>query len=331
MDLDLDMKTINYSKQEVIVEKVTFPEGMNFRDPRAMCVKNNGEVLLLDLHRSPPVNLAALSNMELKPEVLDGDHGSLINYPIGVWANEDDTITISNTYSNQVVTLANGTHTVLLDKETVQGPRGIYKDKQGNLFICDARNNRIMKYSHDGQVSQVNKGTQPTPFNLPTGICVLDSGEVIVADCENNCIQKIDLQGNTTVIAGVPNVIGGYSDYAPVELSWPYNVKPLGPHLVFVEARNNAVRVILKNGRVVSLNTRFGSSVKYLRGLAVDKNENIYVSGVSNTLFRIRPKPNVELALLIFTIYNNDNFFAILPRELILIIIDFAALNWHLS
>lgn len=45
-------------------------------------------------------------------------------------------------------------------EDTLNGPRGIFKDKQGNLFICDGYNNRIMKYSHDGQVSQVNKGTQ---------------------------------------------------------------------------------------------------------------------------------------------------------------------------
>jgi len=322
--------SIKYSQQEIIVEKITFPEGINFRDPRGLCVKANGEVLLLDLHRSPPINLAALSNMELKKEVLPGDYKDLINYPIGIWANEDDSITIANTYSNQVITLANGTHTVLLGDDTVQGPRGLYKDKQGNLFICDARNNRIIKYSQDGQVSKVNKGTQPTPFNLPTGLCVLDSGEVIVADCENNCIQKIDLQGNTTVIAGNPPQ-SGYLDGNASLLHWPYNVKPLGPHLVFVEAMNNAVRVILKDGKVVSLNTEFEPTVKYLRGLAVDKSENIYVSGVGNTLFRIRPKPRVELALLIFTLYNNDTIFAILPRELILIIIDYAALNWHLS
>lgn len=71
--------------------------------------------------------------------------------------------------------------------------------------------------------------------------------------------------GNTTVIAGVPCAPreGGYSDIDPVKMSWPYNVKQLGPHLVFVDAINSAVRVILKDGRVVSLRTNFESTVRY--------------------------------------------------------------------
>jgi hypothetical protein len=320
---------IVYSKQEVIVEKIEFPEEIKLGDARGICLKKNGDVVLLDL-RSPKY-LVILSHMQLKKEAIVGTHHAATFYPIGIWADEDDSIIIANTYANEVIILGKETDTVLLGDDTVQGPRGIFKDKQGNLFVCDAKNNRILKYSHDGQISHVNKGTQPSPFNLPTGLCVLDSGEVIVADCENNCIQKVDLEGNTTVLAGVPSKDGGYSDVAPVTMNWPYNVKELGSHLVFVEAMNNSVRVILKDGRVFSLRTNFDSAVMYLRGLAVDKNQNIYVTAVGNNLYRIRPKPNIDLALQIFTLWINDNLFSWLPKELIYVIVDFAALNWHLS
>jgi len=323
---------IVFSKQDVLVEKIEFPEDIKLGDARGICVKKNGDVVLLDL-RSPKY-LVILSKMQLKKEEIVGTHhgNNAFFFPIGIWAEDDDSIIIANTYGDQVVVLGNETDTVLLNEDTVQGPRGIFKDKQGNLFVCDAKNNRILKYSHDGQISQANKGTQATPFNLPTGLFVLDSGEVIVADCENNCIQKIDLEGTTTVLAGVPDSkVGGYSDVAPVTMNWPYNVKQLGSHLVFVEAINNAVRVILKDGRVFSLRTNFDSTIKYMRGLAVDNNQNIYVTATGNTLFRIRPKPDTDLALQIFTLYINDNLFATLPKELIYIIVDFAALNWHLS
>jgi len=324
---------ITYCKQEIIVEKVIFPEGaVPIRDPRGMFAKSNGEIVIADagvIYKGDKDKLHIIRNMEIQKESIHAN--SKIARPIGLWVSENGEILLANTYNNQVVILGEEKDTIILGPDTLKGPRGITKDKHGNLFICDSENNRILKYSVNGQVSTVNCGDQPTPFNLPTGLCVLDTGEVIVADCENNCIQKIDQKGNVKVIAGKPKK-AGYRDIEPTKCYWPYNIRPLGEYLVFVEAQNNSVRIILKSGRIVSLDIRSAiQSVKYIRGLAITNDYHIYISGIDNNIFRIRPKPNYATALMIFTIYMNENIFQTLPKELILEIIKMSSTNWDFN
>jgi hypothetical protein len=319
---------IVYSNQEVIVEKVLIPENSVIYDARAMFALQNGDVLVVDHSRQD--SFWKISNLEAFPIPIPAHTKSRLKSPIGVWVDDNETIIIANTYANEVIALGAEKDTILLGDGNLNGPRGLFMDSHKNLFVCDGKNNRILKLSPEGQVSQVNNKTQPITFNLPTGLCVLSTGEVIVADCENNCIQKIDLNGDVRVIAGTPSERkqGGHSDIEPTKLSWPYNVKAMDRNLIFVEAINNVVRVILSNGKIVTLKIDFAEPVMYMRGLTIDRNYNIYISGVSNRIYRLRSKPKIELAILLFTLYANENIFQTLPKELMLMIIEMATLYW---
>ncbi len=89
-------------------------------------------------------------------------------------------------------------------------PTGIAIDKQGNIFVCDSRNNSIRRITQGGYVSTItgrqsparwqssgshkipaakSKGTDVLSF--PTGIALGPTGDIYVADSGNNNIKRI--------------------------------------------------------------------------------------------------------------------------------------------
>jgi len=90
-------------------------------------------------------------------------------------------------------------------------PFGVAVDKDGNIIVADAQNNRIRKITPQAQVSTLagtgkqgyrdGEGTV-AQFYLPCGVAVDGDGNVIVGDTMNNCIRKITPQGHVSTLAG---------------------------------------------------------------------------------------------------------------------------------
>jgi sugar lactone lactonase YvrE len=90
---------------------------------------------------------------------------------------------------------------------------GICFDTEGNLYIADCGNNRIRKVDAAGIISTV-AGTGKAAYsgdggpaasaslNGPMDVKVNSKGELLIADCDNNRIRKIDGNGIITTIAG---------------------------------------------------------------------------------------------------------------------------------
>ena len=90
---------------------------------------------------------------------------------------------------------------------------GLATDIAGNLYIADGPNNRIRRVSTTGIINTIagngttgsgGDGSAATSaqLNRPTGVYVTLSGEVLIADCANNRIRKIDASGIISTIAG---------------------------------------------------------------------------------------------------------------------------------
>ncbi len=75
--------------------------------------------------------------------------------------------------------------------ETIWGPRGIAVGKDGNIFIADTGNKRVVIYDQDlNYITQFGgAGFEAGQFDEPVGIDVSDDGIVAVADTWNRRVQ----------------------------------------------------------------------------------------------------------------------------------------------
>ena len=90
---------------------------------------------------------------------------------------------------------------------------GVFVDGSGNIYIADQTNHRIRKVDLAGNISTVaGTGTAgyngdgmaatTAQLNQPTGVFVVPSGEIYIADNTNHRIRKVDLAGNISTVAG---------------------------------------------------------------------------------------------------------------------------------
>jgi len=91
-------------------------------------------------------------------------------------------------------------------------PAGVTVDAFGNLFIADEFNNRVRKVDTNGIITTVAGGghnglgdgdaATNASLDLPYGVAVDASGNLLIADSINHRIRKVDTNGIITTVAG---------------------------------------------------------------------------------------------------------------------------------
>src|SRR5437762_516536 len=76
-------------------------------------------------------------------------------------------------------------------------PNGVATDAAGNVYVADAGNNRIQKFSSTGTylTRWGSAGSGNGQFSYPSGVATDAAGNVYVADEGNNRIQKFSSTG----------------------------------------------------------------------------------------------------------------------------------------
>ena len=133
-------------------------------------------------------------------------------------------------------------------------PLGIAVDPAGNLYVADFANNTIRKISPIGDVTTLAGSGSPgatdgtgtgSSFNFPTGVATDSSGNVFVADGNNNLIRKITAAGVVTTLAGSGSAGNVDAPGTAASFNFPSHVTADATGNVFVsDTNNNLIRKI---------------------------------------------------------------------------------------
>jgi hypothetical protein len=207
-------------------------------------------------------------------------------------------------------------------------PSGVAVDGSGNLLIADPGNNRIRKVDANGTITTLaGNGTggysgdgglaTNAQLNYPYGVAVDGSGNLFVADWENDSIRKVGTNGIIVTVAG--NGTDGYSGDGGLatnaSLYRPSDVAVDGPGNLFIaDSANYCVRKVSTNGIITTVggNGSYGYSgdggaatnarLAGPEGVAVDGSGNLYIADWGNG--RIR---KVGTNGIITTVAGNGN------------------------
>ena len=241
----------------------------------------------------------------------------------------DSSSTLYGIYSNGVnkITPVGGSVTSIINGPgggsfpDMIGPYGLASDPiSGFIYIADGGNNLIRKVAGSGTDNYLQpfvgggsytgnasghadgNGFYAT-FNNPKGIAIDSSGNMYVADTDNNTIRTITSSGYVTTLAGGGVVDGTYSGHADglgyrATFFQPIGIAVSSSGIVYVsDSSNNTIRKISADGIVSTLagtagtygstnGTGAAARFNYPLGIAVTSTGIVYVADSGNSTIR---------------------------------------------
>ncbi|MGE0086448.1 MAG: SMP-30/gluconolactonase/LRE family protein, partial [Desulfococcaceae bacterium] len=160
-------------------------------------------------------------------------------------------------------------------------PSDLACDSEGFIYVADSANDRIQKFSSDGQfVTEWGKnGTDDGEFDYPTGIAADSRGFVYVVDNANNRVQKFTSSGQFVTKWGSMGSGDG-------EFDMPYGIAVDYAGNVYVtDGSNRRIQKFTEDGQFVMKwsGQRTGDKLPYAPlGIAADQKGFVYVADNNN-------------------------------------------------
>jgi hypothetical protein len=221
---------------------------------------------------------------------------ALFNYPTGVAVDAYGNVFVADQYNNAIrkITPLKGTTNWVVTTIAGQGPNylgtadgtnkaaqfnapsGIAVDAGGHLFVADQFNNEIRKVTPSGTNWIVTTiagngpnspgsadGINTARFYTPTALAVDTSGNLYVADEQNDTIRKLTPLGAnwvTGTIGGQPQKSGTNNGCGTNALfHFPFSLAVDGKGSVFVaDTANNTIRIGFQPPAILSSSRPFG-------------------------------------------------------------------------
>lgn len=205
----------------------------SFNGPSGVCFDISGNVYVADQNNNiirkitPAGVVTTLAGSGVAGLVNGTGTAAAFNQPSGLCADLSGNIYVADSYNNVirmitpagvVTTLAGSGGQVFADgpglSAQFNSPYGICFDPiSGNLYVADQSNRRIRQITLSpnvvvstiagtGVAGAVNGAGSSATFDAPTGVCTDASGNVYVADQNNNMIRKITTAGVVSTYAG---------------------------------------------------------------------------------------------------------------------------------
>jgi len=208
-------------------------------------------------------------------------------------------------------------------------PQGIALDKSNNVYVADTLNNTIRVITPGGLVStlaglsgyfgSIDGTNSAARFNSPAGIALDSSGNIYVADYNNNVIRQITPAGQTATLAGLAGVWGsadGMNNAA--RFFGPVGVAvDAGGNVCVADSGNHTLRLLTPSGTNWVVTTVAGlpgysggangsggmARFNFPEGIALDSANGVYVADSANNEVRLQAAAYGANGLSILTDY----------------------------
>ncbi|MGO9087873.1 MAG: hypothetical protein ACLP6G_16360 [Terriglobales bacterium] len=208
---------------------------------------------------------------------------SSIGYAASVALDGSGNTYIADSFSSQIFKVSGGTLTVVAGNGTLgysgdgglatsaalNGPKGVFVDGSGNIFIADTDNSvirevvagtgNIQTVAGNGTAGYSGDGNPATgaQLNDPFGVFVDKAGDIFIADTDNSVIREVVASsGNIQTVAGDFTLGAGYSGDSGLatsaQLDQPQGVFVDGSANIFIADTYNSVirEVTPANGNI---------------------------------------------------------------------------------
>ena len=314
--------------------------GAELRLPNGIAMDARGNLYVADfgtnrIRKVAPAGVVSTVAGNGTPGFADGTGGpngtASFHGPTGVAVDDGGNLYVADSLNNRVrkidpagnaTTLAGNGYPGFADGvggpdggAELKGPSGVTVDGAGNVYVADTGNGRVRRIASTSVVSTVaGNGTigfadgtggpdGGAEFDGPSGVVVDGSGNVFVADFNNNRIRKIDASGNVTTVAGTGQagfVDGPGGPDGGAQFDTPFGVALDDQGRIYVaDSVNDRVRRIDASGNVSTLGGNGApgfadgspaapATAEFFNpsGVAVDPAGNVLVADTSNNRIR---------------------------------------------
>lgn len=308
------------------------PISVAFNTPKGITFDQLGNIYIADTNNN---KIRKISNTGVVSTLAgSGSFGSAngigavasFKFPTGVAVDGTGNVYVADSFNNKIrkitpagvvstlagsITNTSGNTDGIGTAASFNNPSGIAIDAMGNLYVADTFNHKIRKISAAGLVSTFagsgaggsadGTGTAAT-FSQPNGLAVDASGNVYIADRNNDEIRKITATGVVTTLAGsagngpFPGSADGIGIAARFNEPLSLAVDTSG-NVYVADSQNHKIRKITAAGVVTTI---AGSSVSSLiidgagtvarfnnpSGIALDTAGNLYISDSDHHVIR---------------------------------------------
>ena len=278
------------------------PLGLNA--PRSIAAGLNDDLYIADSRNNRILHISSDGNLLQEWGTFADQAGGdappgTFNEPWGVAVGPDGSVYVSDTWNHRIQKFTADGEPIATwgqygqpipevpeSNSSFWGPRGVAVSPQGQVFVADTGNKRIVVFDEDGNYITAfgSAGLDPGQFDEPVGVAVAPSGTVYVADTWNQRIQ-----------AFLPSEDG--LTYFPT-LQWDVNAwfgqsldnKPFiaaGPdeHVFISDPEGYRVIEFTETGEFVRTWGAFGigpEEIGLASGIAVDQQGSVWLSDSGN-------------------------------------------------
>lgn len=248
--------------------------GSGYTSPKGAALDSSGNLFVADASANEVWELAAGGTTSVAV-------GSGLKAPAGVAVDGAGDLYIADTSNNRIVevpivsgALSSAGQTVIVASgvsiagEVLSGPTGLTIDPQGNLYIADTGNSRVVFLPGASSSNLLEAFTVGSGFSKPLATTVAPNGTIYIADSGHGDVDSLSSPTGTQTL-----VATGFG--SPTALA----TDAAGDLFVADNGSDKVVRIPNVSGSLVTgSESNIGGSIADPYGLAIDPLGNLYVT-----------------------------------------------------